>query len=89
MPAATKPEAAKTETHKAAPAPKPHKLAARTHERTGHYAAYRDGPSVRDHRGPVENGYPYGVRPEEARAERRDWQHRWSGGDFGQNRARF
>jgi hypothetical protein len=84
-PAATKFEATKTETSRVAPAPKPRKLVARTQDRSGRYAAYRDAPYVRDHRGPVENGYAYGVNPAEARAERRQW----SGGDFGQNYGRF
>jgi hypothetical protein len=76
-------------TVKTAAAPTKRKQAARKPERIGQYAAYRDGSNARDHRGPVENGYPYGVSPGEARAERRDWQRQWSGGDFGQNRGRF
>jgi hypothetical protein len=65
------------------------KPAARKPDRSGHYAEYRDRPNARPHQGPVENGYPYGVRPGEARAERRDWPPQWSGDDFGQNRWRF
>ena len=85
-PEATRTESIKTETSRVAPAPKPRKLAARTQDRSsGRYAAYRDAPYVRDHRGPVENGYAYGVHPSEARAERRQW----SGGDFVQSYGRF
>jgi hypothetical protein len=65
------------------------KQAARKPDRSGHYAEYRDRPNARTHQGQGENGYPYGVRPGEARAERRDWLPQWSGDDFGQNRWRF
>ena len=81
--------AASTPAAPDADAPAKRKHASHKHDRSGDFAAYRDGPYAGDHRGPVENGYPYGVRPGEARAERRDWQRQWSGGDFGQNRWRF
>jgi hypothetical protein len=73
----------------ATPAPTKRRRVARKHDRDDDFAAYQDRPYARDRRGPVENGYPYGVRPSEARAERRDWQRQWSGGDFDQNRSRF